>query len=146
MKEPFAFVAYQCLLVNHTDRFLSRNAAMTRPLPIPLQPRIKIWFESGGEYAFGFGLCEILKAVREQGSIKIAAESIGRSYRHVWGRIKDAEAILGRPLVQTRVGGKSEQRSELTEEAAQLLESFLTLRESMKRELEREFAAAFTQK
>lgn len=116
---------------------------MTRPLPIPLQPRIKIWFESGGEYAFGFGLCEILKAVREQGSIKIAAESIGRSYRHVWGRIKDAEAILGRPLVQTRVGGKSEQRSELTEEASQMLESFMTLRDTMKEMLEVEFSNRF---
>ena len=116
---------------------------MPRPLPLPLQPRIKIWFESGGEYAFGFGLCEILHAVREQGSIKIAAESIGRSYRHVWGRIKEAEAILGRPLVQTRVGGKSEQRSELTEEAAQMLEGFLALRESMKKILEVEFSNRF---
>jgi molybdate transport system regulatory protein len=118
---------------------------MPRPSPLPLQPRIKIWFESEGEYAFGFGLCEILSAVREQGSIKIAAESIGRSYRHVWGRIKDAEAILGRPLVQTRVGGKSEQRSELTDEAAQMLESFMALRETMRQTLEREFAAAFRQ-
>lgn len=119
---------------------------MPRPLRLPLQPRIKIWFESEGEYAFGFGLCEILSAVREQGSIKIAAESIGRSYRHIWGKIKEAEAILGCPLVQTRVGGKSEQRSELTAEAGQMLESFLTLRESMKKELEREFAAAFGKK
>ena len=93
---------------------------MPRPLPLPLQPRVKIWFESDGEYAFGFGLCEILQAVLEKGSIKIAAESIGKSYRHVWGRIKDAEAILNRPLVQTRVGGKSDHRSELTEDAAQL--------------------------
>lgn len=116
---------------------------MTRRLPMPLQPRIKIWFESDGEYAFGFGLCEMLQAVREKGSIKLAAESIGRSYRHVWGRIKDAEAILNRPLVQTRVGGKSEQRSELTEEASQMLDSFLTLRETMRRNLEHEFVARF---
>ncbi|MFO1008231.1 MAG: LysR family transcriptional regulator [Planctomycetaceae bacterium] len=119
---------------------------MPRPLPLPLQPRIKIWFESEGEYAFGFGLCEILSAVREQGSIKTAAESIGRSYRHIWGRIKEAEAILGCPLVQTRVGGKSDHRSELTEEAIRLLESFMTLRESMKKMLEREFTAAFGKK
>lgn len=119
---------------------------MPRPQSLPLQPRIKIWFESGGEYAFGYGLCEILNAVREQGSIKIASEKIGRSYRHVWGKIKEAEAILGRPLVQTRVGGKSDHRSELTEEADQLLKSFLSLRESMKKELEREFAAAFRKK
>ncbi len=116
---------------------------MPRLLKIPLVPRIKIWFEKDGEYAFGFGLCEILTAVHEQGSIKIAAESIGKSYRHVWGRIKDAEAILDRPLVLTRVGGKTEQRSELSEDAKQMLESFMTLRETMKQVLEQEFAARF---
>lgn len=119
---------------------------MARPLHTLLQPRIKIWFESGGEYAFGYGLCEILEAVREQGSIKLAAASIGRSYRYIWGRIKDAENILGYELVQTRVGGKSDNRSELTQDAEHLLDSFLSLRESMKKEMDREFAATFAKK
>jgi molybdate transport system regulatory protein len=116
---------------------------MSRKLELPLQPRLKIWFESHGEYAFGFGLCEMLQAVQDKGSIKEAAESIGKSYRHVWGRIKAAEAILERPLVQTRVGGKSDHRSELTEEAARMVEGFLSLRQAMKYLLEREFSQRF---
>lgn len=116
---------------------------MPRPQTLPLQPRLKIWFESNGEYAFGFGLCEMLEAVQDKGSIKEAAESIGKSYRHVWGRIKAAEKILERPLVQTRVGGKSDHRSELTPEAIQLLSGFMTLRQTIKDMLEREFAARF---
>ena len=116
---------------------------MSRKLALPLQPRLKIWFESDGEYAFGFGLCEMLQAVQDQGSIKVAAESIGKSYRHVWGRIKAAEAILERPLVQTRVGGRSDHRSELTAEATRLLEGFMSLRQTMKEVLEREFAQRF---
>ena len=116
---------------------------MSRKLALPLQPRLKIWFESDGEYAFGFGLCEMLQAVQDQGSIKVAAESIGKSYRHVWGRIKAAEAILERPLVQTRVGGRSDHRSELTAEAIRLLEGFMSLRQTMKEVLEREFAQRF---
>ena len=116
---------------------------MPRPQIMPLQPRLKIWFESNGEYAFGFGLCEMLEAVQDKGSIKEAAESIGKSYRHVWGRIKAAEKILERPLVQTRVGGKSDHRSELTPEATRLLESFMTLRQTMKDVLEREFKNRF---
>lgn len=113
---------------------------MPRTLALPLQPRLKIWFESDGEYAFGFGLCEMLDAVQETGSIKAAAESIGKSYRHVWGRIKAAEAILGQALVQTRVGGKADHRSELTAEATRLLEGFMSLRQTMKEVLEREFS------
>lgn len=116
---------------------------MSRKLALPLQPRLKIWFESSGEYAFGFGLCEMLQAVQDKGSIKVAAESIGKSYRHVWGRIKEAEAILERPLVQTRVGGNPDHRSELTQDATRLLEGFLTLRQKMKDLLEREFAKRF---
>ena len=119
---------------------------MTRTLKLNLQPRLKIWFESEGEYAFGFGLCEMLQAVQEKGSIKEAAEAIGKSYRHVWGRIKAAEAILVRPLVQTRVGGKSDHRSELTAEAAQLLAGFMTLRQTMKESLDREFRKRFGEK
>lgn len=116
---------------------------MPRSKPLPLEPRLKIWFESSGEYAFGFGLCEMLEAVQETGSIKVAAATIGKSYRHVWGRIKAAEAILGRPLVETRVGGRSDHRSELTPEATRLLTGFMTLRKTMKEVLTREFEIAF---
>ncbi len=116
---------------------------MPQKLKLNLQPRLKIWFESDGEYAFGFGLCEILEAVQSKGSLKEAAQSIGKSYRHVWGRVKDAEAILGIPLVQTRVGGKSDHRSGLTAEAEQLLQGFMTLRQTMKEVLDREFKRRF---
>ncbi len=37
---------------------------MPRAKSLLLEPRLKIWFESGGEYAFGFGLCEMLEAVQ----------------------------------------------------------------------------------
>jgi len=106
---------------------------------LPLTPRLKIWFESNGEYAFGFGLCEILEAIQQTGNIKDAASSIGKSYRHVWGRVKAAEKILEQSLVQTRVGGKLEHRSELTPVATEMLQGFLSLRETMKTTLQTEF-------
>jgi putative molybdopterin biosynthesis protein len=40
-----------------------------------------------------------LRAVREQGSIGRAAEALGVSYRHLWGVLKDQEAIFGQALV-----------------------------------------------
>jgi molybdate transport repressor ModE-like protein len=97
-----------------------------------LQPRIKVWLEAEGRYAFGFGLCEILQAVEQTGSIKQAAGELGKSYRYIWGRVKQAEDALGRQLVETQVGGKDAHRSRLTPEAGRLLADFLALREDLK--------------
>jgi molybdate transport system regulatory protein len=108
-----------------------------------LAPRVKVWLETGGRYAFGFGISEILQAVEQAGSIKRAAADLGKSYRHVWGRIKEAEAALGRPLVESRVGGHDPQRSTLTAEARRLVADFLALRARMAHVLRREFARRF---
>jgi molybdate transport system regulatory protein len=106
-------------------------------------PRIKVWLEVGGRYAFGLGICEILQAVDRAGSIKGAAAELGKSYRHVWTRIKEAEEALGRTLVQTQVGGQGARRSSLTAQARSLITAFLDLRGRMFQLVEQEFAACF---
>ena len=108
-----------------------------------LTPRVKVWLESGGRYGFGFGVSEILQAVERTGSIKQAADELGKSYRYVWGRIKDAEEAIGQSLVETRVGGQGTQRSFLTESAKQLVADFLAMRDRMIRVMEQEFARRF---
>ena len=108
-----------------------------------LQPRVKIWLEREGRYAFGFGMCEMLQAVERCGAIKQAAVELGKSYRYVWGRIKQAENALGRLLVETQVGGKEVQRSRLTPEARRLVAGFTALRNAMKGVLRREFTRRF---
>ena len=109
-----------------------------------LQPRVKVWLEIDGEYVFGWGICEILQAVREAGSIKDAAAQLGKSYRYVWGRVKKAEAELGEPLVGTRVGGVIEQRSDLTSLAVQLIDDFVQFRDRMHQIAREEFADRFS--
>jgi molybdate transport system regulatory protein len=109
----------------------------------PFVPRVKVWLETEGHYAFGFGVCEILEAVGRSGSIKQAAAGLGKSYRYVWGRIKKAERALGRPLVESQVGGQGSQRSALTPEARRLCRAFLALRGRMARLLDREFGRHF---
>jgi molybdate transport system regulatory protein len=103
-------------------------------------PRVKVWFEARGGYSFGTGLIAILQAVGRVGSIKQAAVDLGQSYRHVWGRIKEAEQALGTPLVVTHLGGQGPQRSELTEDATRLIADFLALRDRMVDVMEREHA------
>jgi len=119
---------------------MSATSSRKRPAqPAALVPRVKVWLEVGGQYAFGFGLCEILQAVSRAGSIKQAAIDLDKSYRYVWGRIKDAERILGRQLVETQVGGRDAQRSSLTTTAHAMVAAFLELRDCLQQVTEREF-------
>jgi molybdate transport system regulatory protein len=119
-------------------------AARRRPARPPgLAPRVKVWLEAGGAYAFGLGVAEILRAVDRTGSIKHAARAVGKSYRHVWGRVKQAEAALGRRLVETQVGGRGVQRSGLTPEARRLAEHFLAFRARVAALAAQEFARQF---
>jgi molybdate transport system regulatory protein len=113
------------------------------PSTLALEPRVKVWLETDGDYAFGLGICEILQAVDRAGSIKHAAADLGLSYRHVWGRIRKAEQALGRQLVEAQVGGAGTQRSSLTSEARRLLAAFLALRSRMLRLLQDEFTRHF---
>jgi molybdate transport system regulatory protein len=108
-----------------------------------LVPRIKVWLERDGEYVFGHGLAEILSAVEAVGSLKEAAAKLGKSYRHIWSRVKEAEAALGRKLVETQVGGQGSQRAFLTAEARSLLADFVALRLRMLGIVEEEFARRF---
>ena len=105
--------------------------------------RIKVWLEVDGRYVFGYGLSQILKAVDAAGSIKAAAESLGKSYRHVWGRIKEAEQAHGQQLVSTRVGGKGTSRSALTEHAFRLMADYDALRNRMFEVVQQEFSSRF---
>jgi molybdate transport system regulatory protein len=116
---------------------------MRRTLGKRLMVRVKVWFECEDRYAFGLGICEVLQAVDRSGSIKQAARDVGRSYRHVWARIKEAERAGGCPLVETRVGGTGTRRSCLTDSARYLVAGFLAFRGRMTRLAEREFARHF---
>ena len=108
-----------------------------------LAPRVKVWLECNGRYAFGFGIAEILQAVERAGSIKQAASDLGKSYRYVWGRIKDAEKSIGEPLVVTQVGGHGAQRSSLTNTAREFTASFTAMRQRMIAVMDEEFARRF---
>lgn len=89
-----------------------------------VRPRVKIWLEADGESVLCRGLSDILRAVDETGSVKSGAAKVGRSYRFVWARIKEAEAAFGTSLVESRVGGREAKRSELTPLARDLLSTF----------------------
>ncbi|MGQ0633398.1 MAG: winged helix-turn-helix domain-containing protein [Planctomycetaceae bacterium] len=106
-------------------------------------PRVKLWLELDGQRVFCPGMCQILQAVDETGSIKEAAAAVERSYRFIWGRLKEAERALGKPLVETRVGGELAQRSSLTPLGRELLSAFVSLRRRIFELVDDEFARSF---
>jgi molybdate transport system regulatory protein len=118
-------------------------ARRPRQRPPAFTPRVKVWLEIDGGYAFGLGIAEILRAVDRTGSMKQAAADLGKSYRYVWGRVQEAERTLGRPLVEARQGGQGPRRSSLTAEARRLVEDFLALRQRLFELLRDEFVRRF---
>ncbi len=117
------------------------RSSRTSDLADRVTPRTKLWLEVNSQYVFGLGISNILKAVQRTGSIKAAAKEVGKSYRHVWDKIKHAEQALGVPLVRTQVGGKDSRRSELSELAQDLVHNFDAFRQRLFELVEVEFSA-----
>jgi molybdate transport system regulatory protein len=70
------------------------------------RPASKIWLETDEGHVFGPGVYNLLKAIKELGTLKEASKSLGMSYRYAWGLIRDAEEKLGEPLIEASKGGK----------------------------------------
>lgn len=91
-------------------------------------------------------LMDLLQALRDSGSISMAAKALGLSYRHVWGELKRWEQSLSEPLIIWEKG----QAARLTEFADKLLwaERQAQARlapqiSALQAELEKTFALAF---
>ncbi len=89
-----------------------------------MRVRYKFWFESSHGYVFGKGAYQLLKAIDEGESISKAAESLGMSYRHAWGIIKEAERNMGENIVTSVRGGRSGGKTKLTEYGHHLLREY----------------------
>ena len=78
-------------------------------------PRIRLFLSSGAaEGVFGSGKWMLLSTVRDKGSLRMAAATLGRSYRKAWGDIRVAEQGLGRALVTRTRGGTAGGATTLT--------------------------------
>jgi putative molybdopterin biosynthesis protein len=91
-------------------------------------------------------LIDLLRTLRDTGSISAAARALGSSYRHTWGALKQWEDTLGAPLVVWVKG----QSAKLTPLAERLLWAETRARnrlaphiEALRSELERVLALAF---
>jgi molybdate transport system regulatory protein len=67
-------------------------------IPLP-EVKLHVWFEKNKGVYFGHGRYELLLLIDELGSLKLASEKMGISYRGAWGKIKKTEEIIGKELI-----------------------------------------------
>ena len=85
----------------------------------------KIWIETkDGENIFGDGKYQLLKAIEGTGSLKLAMEELGLSYRKTWDKLKKIEKTLGFEIVSSTRGGSDGGSSSITPEGKKLIEAF----------------------
>ena len=92
-----------------------------------LQPKYRLWLETEDGYVLGKGSFELLQGIPEKGTLRGAAKSLGMSYRHAWGIIKQIEKHIGKSLLDTYRGGKSGGGAKLTRIGYELLETYSNL-------------------
>lgn len=87
-----------------------------------VKPGVKLYLSDGeSDGMFGDGKWRLLKTIEEEGSIRKAAEKLGRGYRKAWGDINRTEQAIGRKLVKKTRGGPAGGTTELTEFGRELL-------------------------
>jgi molybdate transport system regulatory protein len=82
--------------------------------------KVKIWLEKNGDLLLSSGQIDLLRKIRDCGSLYKAKE-LSMSYRAAWGKIKATEKKLGRKFVQTEGRVKP---LLLTNDGQELLERF----------------------
>jgi len=86
--------------------------------------RSRIWLEYGNESLLGKGGYELLKGIKEYGSLKKSAESSGLSYKYAWDYIRKLEGVLGSRVVESFRGGREKGGMKLTQLGESLLREY----------------------
>jgi molybdate transport system regulatory protein len=89
---------------------------------------IRIEFESSGG-SMGPTLALLLDRVRECGSIRKAAASLGMGYRHAWRLIQGLQDVFRAQIVATATGGVAGGGTKLTALGAELLAAYRRIEE-----------------
>ncbi len=108
-----------------------------------LRLKYKIWLETD-EKAFGEGPCDILTRVEKHGSLKGAAEEMGKSYSHAWKLVKKLEHQLGFKQLNFQVGGVDGGGAFLTPEARDMMKRYQAFMEEAGEMMEQLFKKHFS--
>lgn len=104
-----------------------------KPAPPALQLLFRIRVTRGEEIAIGPGKIALLEAVRDQGSITMAAKSIGMSYRRAWLLLDEVNRSLRKPATASAQGGQHGGGSVVTPEGEALIRTYRDLERQAER-------------
>jgi len=90
-------------LTLNRPKTLSSDQTVPRNIP-GVRVRAKTWLEREGRFALGEGGADLLGAIASRGLTLRSCSCRGWSYRHAWGYIRRAEAVLGVKLTARRSG------------------------------------------
>ena len=92
----------------------------------------KLWLtDHRSRVIMGEGRAQLLKSIRELGSIAAAARAIHMSYRTAWHLVDSMNSAFSRPLVETSSGGRGGGKAKLTPFGELVLQEFFRLRKDM---------------
>ena len=90
--------------------------------------KAKLWLlNSKDEPIIGDGKANLLKSIREEGSLNKACKKMNMSYKHAWLLLKEIEDSVGEPMFIKKRGGNS-RGTVLTEKAIHLLDEYNSYR------------------
>jgi molybdate transport system regulatory protein len=102
--------------------------------------KVQFWLEKDGELILGSGRRDLLRMIRELGSLNRAAKTLSMSYRAAWGKIRDTERSLGWKLVE--ISGRRRHMT-LTPRAEDLLERYRLFEEEASEAVRQVFRRRF---
>ena len=86
--------------------------------------KAKLWLERDGAFVLGKGRAELLRKVKEFGSLAKAARSMRMSYSHAWSEVKALSEALGGAVVEATSGGRRGGGSRLTASGERILKRY----------------------
>lgn len=103
------------------------NALAQAPAGQGLQVKGRIWLERDGQTYLSWGRVALLERIGQMGSVAAAARSMGMSYRHAWGLVREMNQAAGQPLVERRAGGQGGGGARLTQAGQEEVATFWAL-------------------
>lgn len=95
---------------------------MTEP---PFQLRLRVVFP--GRAMIGPGKAELLRRIRDTGSISAAGRQMAMSYKRAWSLVEEMNAAFRLPLVESARGGPGGGGARLTETGVAVLAHYTAI-------------------
>ena len=104
--------------------------------------KAKVWLTLGPRTLFGDGKAELLELVDRLGSLRRAAQSMGMSYRHAWGLLRDLDGASGFAFLE-HSGSGTRSSLRLTADGRRFLKAYRRFRAPLDRAVHTRFLRVF---